>query len=254
MPDITHKFHWIERPETGIFVRRLNRFAAEVTLSAAKTKVYLPNSGRLEELLIPGNRVICEYRRNSGKTHHDLLLVETPSYPDNSPIWACLDSRMPPKLLSWSISGGLIPDLEPDGIIRTEPAFSGGRLDLAFEQSGRLHLVETKSCNLVDSSGIARFPDAPTSRGTGHIEKLISLSGGETIPHLFFIVMRSDAIGFAPFTERDPEFCGALLRANNAGVDIRAIQFSAGIEFQFMGELDISLRPPKFPGFWPPMD
>ncbi|MBQ4046511.1 MAG: DNA/RNA nuclease SfsA, partial [Lachnospiraceae bacterium] len=37
----------------GIFVRRLNRFVAEVLVDGSTEKVHVKNTGRLRELLLP---------------------------------------------------------------------------------------------------------------------------------------------------------------------------------------------------------
>ncbi len=74
-------YRWIERPQEARFLMRLNRFACQVEMGGRRIKVYLPNSGRLEELLLPGAKVLLEKRRTHGKTFHDLLLVQSRGYP-----------------------------------------------------------------------------------------------------------------------------------------------------------------------------
>ena len=58
------------------FVRRLNRFAATVSLNGREVKVHVANSGRLRELLLPGS--LCYLTDQPGshrKTAYDLSLV-----------------------------------------------------------------------------------------------------------------------------------------------------------------------------------
>ena len=246
-------FHWIDKPLEGIFGERLNRFACSVTIAGSATKVYLPNSGRLEELLRPGARVIVEKRRQSGKTHHDLLLIETSRYPEGEPIWAALDSRLPPKLLGWAIRQGLIKDLPTLADQRAEPAIPSGRLDLKLSYEGLDHYIETKSVNLVDQSGLARFPDAPTRRGQRHLQELINLKAQGHQASLVFIVVRHDPLGLAPFVERDPAFSQALVEAERAGVPIHAYKFKAEPTVHYRGSIPVNLDPDPFPGYWPPM-
>ena len=49
-----------ENTVTGTFVRRLNRFAAEVLIDGKKEKVHVKNTGRLRELLLPGAKVTLQ--------------------------------------------------------------------------------------------------------------------------------------------------------------------------------------------------
>ncbi len=253
IPDmpIATEFPFVERPVQGRFVERLNRFACLVEVGDEPTKVFLPNSGRLEELLRPEAQVMLERRRESGKTRHDLLLIQTPSYPGGAPIWAALDSRLPPKLLAWAIEQDFLETFAGCKLESFEPPVPAGRLDLLLDCGGSTHYVETKSVNLVDRSGTARFPDAPTSRGRRHVDELRRLRAEGAQASVVFIVVREDAHSFAPFVERDSKFAAALRRAKEQGVTVLAAQFQAGTTFHFEGTLPVDLRPPPFPGFWP---
>jgi sugar fermentation stimulation protein A len=266
-------YQWIKDPQEAKFIQRLNRFACQVDLEGKPTKVYLPNTGRLEELLIPGAAVILEKRRMSGKTLHDMLLVQSPRFPDGKPIWVGLDSRQPPALLRWAIEEQLLNVFGQVHSIRNEPSNDNGRFDLEILGERDTHMVETKSVNLIDASGIARFPDAPTRRGVKHLRSLIDLLSVGVQPWVVFVVMRQDAIAFSPFSERDPEFAETLECARDAGVKILALKFTAGrplnkptagskdswiFPMTYVSDLDVllpSMRFPAstpFPGFWSP--
>lgn len=244
-------YHAINDPIQAQLLERVNRFACTVELNGKPVKVYLPNSGRLEELLVPGSTVLLEKRRDSGKTNHDLLLVRSKRYPDLSPIWVGVDSRLPQYLLRWLVENQLSEQFGIPHEIRNEPRIENGRFDLSFRDYRGFHLVETKSVNLLDASGTARFPDAPTSRGFRHIEELIAHKSQGVHAWLIFIVMRADAGSFSPFSERDPAFAQILQQAKDEGVNILAMMFDAGTEMTYMGELDVILPPQPFTGFWP---
>lgn len=248
-------YRWIEQPLKARFLERLNRFACIVELDGERIKVYLPNSGRLEELLVPGAAVMLEQRRKpgQGKTRHDMLLVESQRYPDLTPLWVGLDSRLPPQLLRWTIIHRLIPYFETPVRIVSEPQVEQGRLDLLLETETASHYVETKSVNLLDRHGVARFPDAPTLRGTRHIEALVEMQARQGVQTwVVFVIMRPDARAFSPFAERDPRFAEALCRARDAGVEVLALSFTAGPEMGFHGLTAVRLPGRPFPGFWPP--
>ena len=243
-------FVWINNPIEAKFLDRLNRFACLVELGGDQVKVYLPNSGRLEELLIPGSPIILEKRRSQGKTHHDLLLIQTPRFPDGLPIWAVLDSRLPSALLEWILRERFVDDFGELIELKHEPRVPMGRLDLFIRSGDGIHYIETKSVNLLDQKGIARFPDAPSSRGTKHLKALMDLTQEAISASIVFIVMREDALSFSPFEERDPLFTNTLSEARGIGVNIKAYKFAAGPVMSFLGELPIEVPGPPFSGFW----
>jgi sugar fermentation stimulation protein A len=246
------RYRWIQHPEEATFLERLNRFSCLVEMKGSPTRVYLPNSGRLEELLRPGASVLVERRRSEGKTHHDLLLVRTPCYPHGKPIWVCTDSRLPPKLLGWAIQEGYWEEFGVPQKIQYEPQVEHGRFDLRVESELGLYLVETKSVNLLDRRGVARFPDAPTARGTRHLQSLAAQKPEHGGSWIVFVVMREDATAFSPLPERDPDFALTLSQARAAGVGVQALHFAAGPEMEYKGQLNLLLPAHPFPGVWPP--
>ena len=62
----------------AVFHRRLHRFAAEVETEEGRETVHIPNSGRLQELLFPGNKVGLNFEGHEGrKTRYTLVSAET---------------------------------------------------------------------------------------------------------------------------------------------------------------------------------
>ena len=51
-----------ENTVSGTFIRRLNRFTAEVRIDDRTEKVHVKNTGRLGELLLPGAGVTLQKR------------------------------------------------------------------------------------------------------------------------------------------------------------------------------------------------
>lgn len=244
-------FHWIDKPEKATFIRRPNRFTSVVKVSNVEKMVYLPDPGRLEELLIPGAEVIIEKRRNSGKTHHDLLLVETQSFPDKEPLMVSVDSRLPNKLFKWLISERLLNYFGNIKMIKSEPKVDHGRLDYYIESTNGKHFIELKSVNLLDASGTARFPDAPTKRGTKHLNELMILKKQGYTCWIFFLIVRNDALSFSPFFERDPLFSETLQKAWKVGVKIKALKFDIDLNIHFLGEMPVKTDKNNFAGYWP---
>ncbi|NPA05932.1 MAG: DNA/RNA nuclease SfsA [Chloroflexi bacterium] len=202
------------------FVRRVNRFRAEVRLpDGTLTAAHVPNSGRLRELFTPGRRVYLRHTARRGrKTAWDMALVQLPSG------LVSVDARLPNRLLHEAARvGSLQPWLEPGAWIwRAEPASPGGRLDfcLRHRETGQRLWIETKSITLVED-GIGLFPDAPTARGRRHLLELAERVRAGDRAAVVFVVQRPDARAMAPHTA-DPDFPRALAQAVAAGVEVYA--------------------------------
>lgn len=244
-------FRSIKNPVEGILIERPNRFVGMVEINGKIEKTFIPDPGRLEELVHPGAKVMLEKRRNEGKTLYDCLLIETKSFPDKKTMWISIDSRLANKVFGWALETGIIDYFGKPSKIKREPVVEHGRLDFLIEDKNEKHYIELKSVNLLDSNGIARFPDAPTKRGTRHLETLINFKKQGYRTSLVFFVNRTDPLAFSPFGERDPVFASTLLKAKEAGVEILALKFASGTEITYHGNLDIILPAIPFPEYWP---
>jgi len=202
------------------FVRRVNRFRAEVRLpNGVRTHAHVPNSGRLHELFVPGRPVYLRHAARPGrKTRWDLALVRLPTG------LVSVDARLPNPLLyeAWR-TGRLVPWLQPEEWTwRAEPASPGGRLDfcLRHRTTGQRLWIETKSITLVED-GVGLFPDAPTSRGRRHLAELAERVRAGDRAAVVFVVQREDARAVAAHNA-DPAFPAALAEAMAAGVEVYA--------------------------------
>lgn len=219
------------------FVKRLNRFTISVKLSRGKIEMaYLPNSGRLKEVLHKGNKFWL-LRRESGnrRTEFDAVLAL------DGDTLVSVDARLPTKLLLEGIELGIVRDFGKIISFQTEVRFSNHRLDLKLvDDQSQIWWVETKSVTLV-VDGIALFPDAPTLRGREHLKLLANLVQEGERAAIVFVVQRNDAKCFAPNKNADLEFCEILREVINSGVKVfaykchvtfKSLQISQQIPFQ----------------------
>lgn len=209
------------------FIERPNRFVAYVDIDGTVERVHVPDPGRLKELMIPGTPVFLEDSAGGAgngnrKTRYSLLLIASPDRAN----WVSLNTQLPNRVVRLMLEQRLLPQFE--GYVLTKPEFSYGqsRFDflLTSEATDRKRLLEVKSVTLVLSDKTAKFPDAPTTRGTRHLRELIhavSVSGYEA--SVLFVVQRPDALRVCPNRETDPAFCEAVADAMAAGVDFSAI-------------------------------
>jgi sugar fermentation stimulation protein A len=118
----------------------------------------------------------------------------------------------------------VLPALFP-GARQVVPEFPIGssRFDFMVEDAaGQRHLVEVKSCSLVEH-GVAMFPDAPSLRATRHLEELTLLAGQGYRCHVIFMIAHGHPHRLVPNLHTDPAFSVALSRAA-AAIDIRAVE------------------------------
>jgi len=197
------------------FVRRDNRFRATVRVDGREAWAHVPNSGRLHDLFIPGRPIWLHPAANPArKTPYDLKLVQTPE------ALVSIDARLPNSLFAEAVAAGRLPEFACDEI-RPEVRFGDSRLDFRMTGPEGVCWVETKSVTLVEA-GVARFPDAPTARGSRHLRELMAIAARGQRAAVVFIVQREDATAFAPAAAVDPIFAQTLAQARAAGVEVRA--------------------------------
>ena len=197
------------------FLCRVNRFIAKCLVDGKETVVHVKNTGRLQELLIPGAACWLEKSGNPArKTAYDLVAVEKNGRIVN------IDSQAPNLIArEWVENGGWAEGLAD---IRSEYVLGDSRYDLTYVKGQKRGLIEVKGVTLFDEDGMACFPDAPTSRGAKHLRGLISATREGMECGVCFVIMREDAAGLIPNERTDPDFSAALREAAANGVRIVA--------------------------------
>lgn len=204
----------------GTFIRRVNRFIAEVYIKGEVETVHVKNTGRLRELLVQGATVALEESGNPNrKTKFSLVGVKKANR------WVNIDSQAPNLVVSDGLKNGRIKELEFLTIfdVKREVTFRKSRFDIFFKGEGASGFIEVKGVTL-ERNGLALFPDAPTARGTKHIYEMIEVVKEGYIGVLFFLIQMKGCRGFAPNSEMDAAFAKALREAMEAGVRILAYE------------------------------
>ncbi len=200
----------------GTFIQRDNRFRATVEVRGQQVWAHVPNSGRLEELFVPGRSLLLrQVNLPHRKTKYDLALVEL----DQG--WVSVDARLPNKLVHEAIAAGQMSEFIGYETIRREVAYGASRLDFVLEDDERRCFIEVKSVTLV-RDGVALFPDAPTQRGRRHVGELAQVVQEGERAAVVFVVQREGALMFAPNDEADPAFRQTLRESARAGVEVYA--------------------------------
>lgn len=232
---VMEKEHF-EQAVTARFLRRVNRFIADIELSDGQiVQAHLANTGRMQELLRPGVAALVRPAKNPArKTAWDLLAV------DHAGSWVCLAAAWANDFMREWLSKGRIAGFYDWKQIEWEKKIGNSRFDFAVTlESGERWLLEVKSVNYV-IDGHALFPDAPTMRGRRHVEELLALREEGWNVGVFFVTMGQPVIDVGFNAENDPEFARVMQRAIAEGAAVRA--FSAEIlppDVYFRGERPI---------------
>jgi len=222
----------------GVFQERQNRFLALVKVEDKIVPSFLPNPGRMHELLIPGIEVILRaVVKEDRKTDYDLIGVFC-----NGQV-VSVDSRVPNKLVLEALKNGDIEELSEYNIIKPEYGYGHTTLDFFLANGHERCLLEVKSCTLV-KNGVALFPDAETERGRRHVRDLMKAKKEGYRACVLFVVQRADVHMFAPNDETDPEFGKVLREAAVEGVDVYAYcsEF-VGNKITLKGRVKAELKP-----------
>lgn len=198
----------------GLFLRRPNRFIAQVEIAGKEETVHVKNTGRCRELLPEGVHVWCQRQDSpSRKTKFDLICVQKGERLIN------VDSQAPNAAVGeWLRSGGF-GDVEQ---VCAEVKFESARFDFAFRKNGIPCFMEVKGVTL-ESEGVCSFPDAPTQRGTKHLQELIRAVKAGYGAYVLFVIQMEDVLYLRPNDATDPTFAAALRQAASEGVTVLAM-------------------------------
>ncbi len=134
-----------------------------------------------------------------------------------------VNTQRPNHLIARAIRYGRIPELRGYRNLTMEQRYGqNSRIDILLSDGEKPPcFIEVKNCTLVEE-GIARFPDAVTSRGLKHLIELQTEAQKGHRAVMFYLVHRMDARAFAPADAIDPKYGKELRRAVTNGVEVMA--------------------------------
>jgi len=217
----------IERPiydipdlKKGIFQSRPNRFVAEIMYKGKVEVAHVHDPGRLKELLIEGSEVL--FTNSKGKLKYYIKAVKAGEE------WVLIDSAQHSKIAESVFH--YMEEFSNVKEIKKEVPLGKSRIDFVLDGVP----LEVKGCSLVKGD-LALFPDAPTKRGTRHVEEIIKHDG-----IIFFLVFRK-AKEFSPNFEMDPKFSQKLSEAREKKIPIFAVHISFdGKTLYYHGKIDLA--------------
>lgn len=201
--------HLFGKVECATFVARPNRFTVECVLEGKRVTAYLPNPGRLWELMIPGATVYLE-RAAAAERKLSFTAVAV----ERSGIPVMLHTHRTNDVAAALIEENRIPGLEGFRITGREVRLNRSRVDFRLARGREEILLEVKSCTLFGSR-VAMFPDAVTARGKRHLEELARIPGKGKRGAILFIVNWPHAEYFLPEYHTDLPFSLSFLEARD---------------------------------------
>ncbi|MCS7203323.1 MAG: DNA/RNA nuclease SfsA [Thermodesulfovibrio sp.] len=222
------EYPFLFRKIKGKFVNRLNRFEVLVEINKRKQRCYLPNSGKLIELLIPNKTELLLVKN---KTQKNLRYTVLACYKNNKTL--LLHTHLTNKIVSHLIKNNKIPFYRDLKVLKEEVRYEDCKFDLLLSDSDSKKIyLEVKTCTLFEGR-IAMFPDAITLRGQKHLHKLYKLSNQQIKSSILFVIMNPYIKYFLPAYHIDLEFAKLLLKIKNK-VDIKAICIDWDSSFSFV--------------------
>ena len=204
------KLRLFSNTRTALFIERLNRFVVRCSIGNTVTEAYLPNPGRLRELLLPG-RAIRLIEHSTGaerKYRYTVVAVER----DETPIM--LHTHLANRVVHWLLEKRAIPFFETADIIKPEVTVNRSRFDFLLRKDGRPFLLEVKSCTLFEDR-VAMFPDAVTLRGRRHLMELAEHAKNGTPGGVMFLIHAPKARFFLPDYHTDFDFAHTFLNVRD---------------------------------------
>jgi len=204
----------------GVFLTRPNRFVSEIKYNHQVKSAHIHDPGRLKELLIKGREVL--FTDSRGKLDYYVKAVK------NGGDWIIIDTA-----IHSNIALRVFPYLSDTAKvkeIRKEVKIGKSRIDFVLDGVP----LEVKGVTLVKGD-LALFPDAPTERGTRHVQEIIDNNG-----MLLFLVFRK-ASRFKPNFDTDPKFSEKLSEARKKNIKINVVQLSFdGETIYFEGSIPLA--------------
>lgn len=186
--------------EMGIFLSRPNRFTVRCLINDRETEAYLPNPGRLLELLQKDKRLYLIKNIRKDIKRYTVVAVEREGLP------VLLHTHYINDVAAYLIDNNHIKGLEGYRIKKREFTIGGSRFDFILEKDDNLLVLEVKSCTLFGKD-IAMFPDAVTLRGKRH---LLEMSRMNYKACVLFIVNSPNVRYFSPDYHTDLSFSKTL--------------------------------------------
>tara|TARA_B100000029_G_scaffold356297_1_gene349135 strand:- start:323 stop:1018 length:696 start_codon:yes stop_codon:yes gene_type:complete len=205
-----------ERLLQGSLVKRYKRFFVDIKYKNKTITAHCPNSGSMKGLLDVGNIVwFSESKDPKRKLKYTLQLIQI-----NKKLVG-INTHLTNKIILESLKEKRIESLKEFINIKPEVKVSNNtRFDFLITNNKTKCFLEVKNVTMIRKKNIAEFPDSVTSRGTKHLNELVSVKKKGYKSYILFLVQREDCVSFKIAEDIDPIYKNAFDRALKNGVEV----------------------------------
>lgn len=209
----------------AVLIQRYKRFLFDAVLEDGRVITgFCPNTGSMRGLTTPGSKIwLSEHDSPTRKYRHMLELVEV----EGAPVG--INTGLPNQLAGEAIAVGLVGDLASYPLVRREQRYGrNSRIDFLLSEpdGSRRCYVEVKNVHFSRETGLAEFPDSPTTRGAKHLEELGDMVAEGHRAAMLYLVQRADCSRFRICGDLDPVYARAYIRARQRGVETFSVRCS----------------------------
>ncbi len=198
----------------GKLIKRYKRFFADIKVNNTTVIAHCPNTGSMLGLLDKDNQVwISKNDDPKRKLKFTLEMIKV----QNSIIG--VNTHRANRIVEHGLKNKLINEFKNVKNIKPEFKYSD---DTRFDFLCDKKILEVKNVTLVRKHNFAEFPDAVTTRGTKHLNKLIESIDKNYEPYVLFLTQIQGINNFRIAKDIDNDYYQNYLKAKKTGVKFLA--------------------------------
>ena len=202
----------------GKLIKRYKRFFVDIKVNNSTLTAHCPNTGSMMGLLNPGNNVWLTKNDNpKRKLKFTLEMIEV-----NKKIVG-VNTHRANRIVEHGLENKLIKEFS--FIKNTRPEFKYSN-DTRFDFLCDKNIIEVKNVTLFRDNDFAEFPDAVTSRGSKHLNRLINSMKKGYIPYVLFLTQIQGINNFRIAKDIDNNYYQNYMLAKKSGVKFLAYRCS----------------------------
>ena len=202
----------------GKLIKRYKRFFVDIKANNSVLTAHCPNTGSMMGLLNEGNNVwISKSDDPKRKLKYTLEMIETQKK------LVGVNTHRANRIVQHGLENKLLKEFKSVKKIKPEFKYSD---DTRFDFLCDKNIIEVKNVTLIRGNKYAEFPDAVTTRGSKHLNKLTNSIKKGYIPYVLFLTQIQDINHFRIAKDIDKNYYQNYLLAKKSGVKFLAYRCS----------------------------
>ena len=194
----------------GKLIKRYKRFFTDIEVNNKIVTAHCPNTGSMMGLLNKGNKVwLTKNDDPKRKLKFTLEMIKVKKRIIG------VNTHRANRIVQHALENKLINEFKTIKNIKAEFKYAE---DTRFDFLCDNKILEVKNVTLMRNDDIAEFPDAITSRGSKHLNKLINSIKKEYKPYVLFLTQIQGINNFRIAKDIDDNYFKNYIEAKKAGV------------------------------------